>query len=158
MKKLLFTICILCALVGDAQDIHFSQFNVAPMVYNPALAGGFDGDIRFIGNQRTQWRSVTAPYSTIGVSADFNHKNQPLMGSAFSIYQDRAGDSKLNTIAVNGAFSYEIAQSADELHKASRFQSIRLLCLSERTCRLRVVEGDSLIRRQAGLRINKSLY
>lgn len=116
MKKLLLTICVLSSLAGVSQDIHFSQFNVAPMVYNPALAGGFEGDMRFIGNQRTQWRSVTAPYSTIGVSADFNHKNQPLMGSAFSIYQDRAGDSKLNTIAVNGAFSYEIAKSADELH------------------------------------------
>jgi len=42
---------------SQAQDIHFSQFQVAPMNYNPALAGQFDGDLRFIANQRTQWRA-----------------------------------------------------------------------------------------------------
>lgn len=116
MRKALLLLIVFASVNGLAQDIHFSQFNVAPMVYNPAFAGGFEGDVRLIGNQRTQWRSVTTPYATVGVSADFNHKSQPLMGSALSIYQDRAGDSRLNTLAVNGAFSYELGRSEDELH------------------------------------------
>lgn len=101
-----------------AQDIHFSQFNVAPMVYNPANTGFFDGDVRFIGNQRTQWRSVTTPYNTVGGSVDFrNAFGQNGVGAGLSIYQDRAGDSRLNTLAINGAGSYELAASIDSTHR-----------------------------------------
>lgn len=106
------------ALVTQAQDIHFSQFSVAPLVYNPANAGMFDGDVRFIGNQRTQWRSVTLPYSTVGGSVDLNNAfQQDGLGAGLGIYQDRAGDSRLNTLAVSAAGSYRIATSSDSLHR-----------------------------------------
>lgn len=120
MKHLKVGVALVLGVWGTslhAQDIHFSQFAVAPMVYNPALAGVFDGDYRFIGNQRTQWRSVTVPYTTIGGSADWSNAfNRDGIGSAFSLYQDRAGDSRLNTIALNLAGSLRIAQSADSAH------------------------------------------
>ncbi|MEK7227019.1 MAG: type IX secretion system membrane protein PorP/SprF, partial [Bacteroidota bacterium] len=45
----------------QAQDIHFSQFLSSPMNLNPALAGQFDGDHRFVMNHRNQWSSVTVP-------------------------------------------------------------------------------------------------
>ncbi len=110
---------VLLAFVTSAysQDIHFSQFAQAPMVYNPAMTGMFDGDYRFIGNQRSQWRSVTVPYNTIGGSADWrNAFDVDGLGSGLSLYQDRAGDSRLNTIAMDLAASYRIAQSSDSLH------------------------------------------
>lgn len=104
-------------LSAIGQDIHFSQFAQAPMVYNPAMTGMFDGDYRFIGNQRSQWRSVTVPYNTIGGSADWrNAFDVDGLGSGLSLYQDRAGDSRLNTIAMNLAAAYRIAKSADSLH------------------------------------------
>ncbi len=114
-------ICSIALLFGvvmaKAQDIHFSQFAVAPMVYSPAAAGMFEGDYRFIGNQRTQWRSVTLPYSTVGGSADWSKTfDNDRLGSALSIYQDRAGDSRLNTLSMNLAGSYQFAQSSDSLH------------------------------------------
>lgn len=117
MKNLTIIIALL-PLWLSAQDIHFSQFDVAPLVYNPAFIGSFDGDIRFIANQRTQWRSVTVPYSTIGVSGELRElKLDKRFGAAASIYQDRAGDSRLNTLQLNLAGSYEFKRSADSLHR-----------------------------------------
>ncbi len=118
MRKYVFiSILVFAGHFACGQDIHFSQFAAAPMVYNPALTGLFDGDYRFIGNQRSQWRSVTLPYSTIGGSADWrNSFNQEGLGSGFSLYQDRAGDSRLNTISGNLSAALQIAQSADSLH------------------------------------------
>lgn len=49
-----------------AQDLHFSQFDAAPLYYNPALAGVFDGKHRFIANLKSQW--IT--YKTLTVSYD----------------------------------------------------------------------------------------
>ncbi len=105
---------------SQAQDIHFSQFQVAPMNYNPALAGQFDGDLRFIANQRTQWRSVTVPYSTIGGSIDArNLKDVAGLGTGLSIYQDKAGDSHLRTLQINLAGSYLVPVSSDSVHTLS---------------------------------------
>jgi type IX secretion system PorP/SprF family membrane protein len=98
-----------------SQDIHFSQFDMAPMNLNPALAGQFDGDYRFIGNQRTQWRSVTIPYATIGGSVDSRNFNQIAgLGTGLSIYQDKAGDSRLSTLQVNlaGSFLFNVSQDS----------------------------------------------
>jgi len=43
------------ALQVKAQDVHLSQFDAAPLFYNPALAGNFPGEHRFIGNYKGQW-------------------------------------------------------------------------------------------------------
>jgi type IX secretion system PorP/SprF family membrane protein len=118
MKWLGVIVVCLAAMAVNGQDIHFSQFDVAPMVYNPAFTGNFDGDYRFIANQRTQWRSVTVPYSTIGVSGDMaSIPNIPRLSGGGSLYQDLAGDSRLNTFQVNGAAAYELKRSADSLHR-----------------------------------------
>ncbi len=98
-----------------AQDIHFSQFFQSPMLLNPALCGQFDGSYRFGINQRTQWRSVTTPYSTFAAGVDANHitlpdgilnsedgnfKEVPFHGGV-SFYSDKAGDSQLKTTGFN---------------------------------------------------------
>jgi type IX secretion system PorP/SprF family membrane protein len=102
-----------------AQDIHFSQFYNAPMNLNPALSGLFDGDYRFIANQRTQWRSVTKPYKTYGISAEMKNieKNTRLNG-ALSIFYDRTGDSKLSTFIFAPVVS-KIFQIKDSVHYLS---------------------------------------
>ncbi len=106
--------------VVSGQDIHFSQFEMAPMNYNPALAGQFDGDYRFIVNQRTQWKSVTIPYSTLGGSVDArNFLAVDGLGTGLSIYRDIAGDSHFNTLQVNAAGSFLIPVSKDSLQTFS---------------------------------------
>jgi len=39
-----------------SQDLHLSQFDAAPLFFNPALSGNFDGINRFIGNWKSQWK------------------------------------------------------------------------------------------------------
>ncbi|NND06197.1 MAG: PorP/SprF family type IX secretion system membrane protein [Saprospiraceae bacterium] len=43
------------------QDLHFTQFNLAPLTFNPALSGAFYGTVRIGGVYRDQWGSS---YST----------------------------------------------------------------------------------------------
>ncbi len=114
-------------LSSGAQDIHFSQFYNSPFNINPALTGQFDGAYRFIGNQRTQWRSVTAPYSTLGLSADatgfplstdwVKNKNVQTqlkdLNSGISFFNDKAGDSRLRTTVLNLSFSKNIPLGND---------------------------------------------
>ncbi len=121
MRKLYLIISLMMlAPAVFAQDIHFSQFMASPMNLNPGLAGQFDGDYRLVANHRNQWRSVTKPYNTTGGSAD---ARQPLdiknLGAGISMYTDKAGDSKLNTLQMNLAVSYLKHLSKDSLHSVS---------------------------------------
>ena len=76
-KRSLFTLALLISVISNSwgQDIHFSQFYAAPHTLNPALTGSFDGDWRFAGNYRNQWKSVTEPFKTLALSADANEFN-----------------------------------------------------------------------------------
>lgn len=96
------------------QDIHFSQFDMAPLHYSPAFAGAFNGDFRAMGIHRSQWRAVTEPYRTFGAAADWNEFND-LSGvnTGFSIYQDQAGDSRLRQLHVNAMGSFRMDVTDD---------------------------------------------
>ncbi|MBL7898554.1 MAG: type IX secretion system membrane protein PorP/SprF, partial [Crocinitomicaceae bacterium] len=54
---------------GFAQDIHFSQFDMAPLQQNPAMAGALYGVEANI-NYKDQWRTVGAPYKTFAFGYD----------------------------------------------------------------------------------------
>ncbi len=106
-----------------AQDIHFSQFYNSPFNLNPALVGQFNGAYRFIANQRTQWRSVTLPYSTFALSADarflslpdgvLNKKDGKPFNTdwnvGFSFLTDKAGDSQMKTNIIQLALGKEFS-------------------------------------------------
>ena len=83
-----------------AQDINFSQFYELPLLRNPALAGIFNGDIRFEAAYRTQWGSVTVPYRTEALGGEirmpFNSSDYVTAG--MQVTHDVAGDSKLTKI------------------------------------------------------------
>jgi type IX secretion system PorP/SprF family membrane protein len=103
-----------------AQDIHYSIWDMSPMNLNPAMTGQFDGDYRFDGNHRSQWKSVTTPYSTFSFSGDskriFKKKN---LSGGIQINQDRAGDSRLNTFQLNGSVALLLPLSADSMQNIS---------------------------------------
>ena len=93
----------------SAQDIHYSQFFFAPANYNPAHIGDFDGDYRFIGNERRQWASVTIPYQTFAGSADaHDFLKVKGLGALFSFQTDNAGDSHFTTNIFNLGGSYQL--------------------------------------------------
>ncbi len=102
---------------GMAQDIHFSQYLSAPFNLNPALTGDFKGDYRLIGNYRNQWRSITVPYKTYGIAGDMtNVAGVRNLSGGLSIYNDQAGDSRMNTLIVQLSGSYGYALTSDSAH------------------------------------------
>ncbi|MFH2096446.1 MAG: PorP/SprF family type IX secretion system membrane protein [Bacteroidota bacterium] len=88
----------------NAQDIHFSQYNSSPLNLNPALSGKFEGDHRFIANQRNQWSSITVPYRTYAFSYDTKVHKIPewksVIGVGMQINSDRAGDGDFGTTQI----------------------------------------------------------
>lgn len=94
---------------GTGQDIHFSQFNQSPLRLNPALTGQFDGSYRVAGIFRSQWRSITTPYSTVAFSGDAkNFLKQNGVGAGIDFFYDKAGDGNLGTININLSGSYTV--------------------------------------------------
>ncbi len=84
------------------QDIHFSQFFNTPYAASPANIGLFEGQYRAGGVFRQQWRSVTTPYRTFGLGGDAaNVGGVTGLGAGLWLYNDRAGDSRLNTFHVS---------------------------------------------------------
>lgn len=93
----------------SAQDIHFSQFNNSPLTLNPANTGAFTGSVRAILNYKDQWGKVAAPFKTYGFSCDgglFRNKWQNgYIGVGISIFNDKAGDSKMQQTQANISLS-----------------------------------------------------
>jgi type IX secretion system PorP/SprF family membrane protein len=115
MRKLSILYFLLNVLITSAQDIHFSQFNAAPLDLNPANNGLFDGDYRFILNHRNQWSSITLPYNTYSGSFDmvlptdqWKIKNLPtgIWGAGIVFNDDKSGDGQLNLIEAKVSLSY----------------------------------------------------
>ena len=109
----------LLPLGTSAQDIHFTQFFNTPYATNPANTGLFDGQYRAGTVFRQQWRSVTVPYRTFGIGGDMaNVAGKEGLGAGLWLYNDRAGDSRLNT------FHFSLAASWTQKFGAAKEQSI----------------------------------
>jgi type IX secretion system PorP/SprF family membrane protein len=102
--------------ISLAQDIHWSQFNDIPMFQNPGHAGHFDGDYRFVGNYRNQWRSVTVPFSTLSLSTDMHLPNYRNLGVGLLFFHDAVGDGKLQTTELQANVSYLLKLTSDSSH------------------------------------------
>ncbi len=92
-----------------AQDIHFSQADLSPINLNPSLTGKFDLDYRLHLNERTQWRSITAPYRTFSSSFDAALRKFPVpgfFGAGIVFNTDKAGDGDFGTNQVKLALAY----------------------------------------------------
>lgn len=73
MKALVSTLLMLVSVLSvQAQDIHFTQFYASPLLLNPALTGGFDGQLRASTIYRDQWRgALETPFTTTTAALDF---------------------------------------------------------------------------------------
>ena len=116
MKKIVAFCLLLLATNVAAQDIHWSQFNDNQIFQNPGNAGQFNGDIRFIGNYRDQWRSVTVPFNTFSVSVDSKLRSKPEFGYGFLLFHDVVGDGNFKTIEVQANASYLLKLTSDSMH------------------------------------------
>jgi hypothetical protein len=99
--------------IAYGQDIHWSQFNDNPIFQNPANTGEFNGDTRFIGNFRDQWRSVSVPFQTFNICFDRKAKH---FNYGMLMFHDQAGDGKLKTIEAMVTLSKTFKITSDSLH------------------------------------------
>jgi type IX secretion system PorP/SprF family membrane protein len=109
-----FALTCVCAMLlsGKAQDVHFSQYNSAPMELNPALAGNNECDYRIHANFRVQWPTVSSgnTYRTEALGADMAigkiTKYNSFAGLGLSFVSDQAGDLHFNTNRLDLSFAY----------------------------------------------------
>jgi type IX secretion system PorP/SprF family membrane protein len=94
----------------SAQDIHFSQFENAPLYVNPALNGLYNGQLRLVSNYRNQWFSVPVPYMTISSSLDAKILSEKIKNNVLSLgalfHYDVAGDTRLSLTHILLNLSY----------------------------------------------------
>lgn len=109
MKKIIIALYILTGLTAQAQDMHFSQFVLAPLFLNPANAGA-ENKIRAILNYREQWKSVASPYKTVGLSYDMRiHESKSgFFAGGVTFYSDKAGDAKMGVAQGNMNLAYHL--------------------------------------------------
>lgn len=100
-KLILFTLIVLYGSNLWSQDIHFSQFFSAPLYTNPANAGNYVGDYRFVLNNKNQWNAFTNAYTTFAGSFETSFddilKKNSRLGTGIQINNDIAGDGKFGT-------------------------------------------------------------
>jgi type IX secretion system PorP/SprF family membrane protein len=109
MKRILFSVVVLVTLVAGnlfAQDPHFSQYNEAPIYINPALSG-VSYDSRVNMNYKSQWKSVTVPYTSYGATAEFAVGRKKLNKKSYfttglMAYNDIAGTSNFTSLHLGG--------------------------------------------------------
>lgn len=108
--RLLSLFFFLAAGTASAQDVHFSLPAFSPLFLNPAQTGAFNGDHRFSGIFRQQWKSVPVPYMTGGISWDApvygNLRKDNALGLGVLALYDRAGDGRLSRTAFQISISY----------------------------------------------------
>lgn len=100
------------AAAGDAvaQDIHFSQPDINPILYNPAYSGFFDGSGRFALTYRNQWAAVAQPFQTMAASAEYavmrRRYERDGISAGLTVFNDRAGTLRYGTTAASLIMSY----------------------------------------------------
>ena len=91
------------------QDLYFSQFHEAPMVRNPALAGLFKGDIRVQSVYRNQWNSISYPYQSGSLNAEYKFpigRSDDFITAGTQFLFDKAGTVGLGTYHLLPAVNY----------------------------------------------------
>lgn len=114
MKKFITTSAIILAGISctNAQDVHFSQQGFSPLTLNPALCGA-NSPLQVNANYRSQWKSVSSPYTTIAASIDarFNDGDRTKKGiiaGGLNFYNDQSGDIKISTTSINVNLAYHL--------------------------------------------------
>jgi len=106
MKKIILYI-LLISIFKDifAQDIHFTQFQAAPLYLNPALSGA-NTDSRIATIYRNQWWNIPGTYNSFLLSYDqYIHEYRSAFGIV--LVSDDAGSMNFGTKGISTIYSYE---------------------------------------------------
>jgi len=111
--KILSIVGLLLAGQAYSQDVGFSQFYNQPLLRNPALAGIFTCDARFVTSYRNQWQTVTTPYRTFAASGEIKFpahlfNSYVTFTPALQLMRDVAGTSEFSTFQAMPALNTSI--------------------------------------------------
>ena len=99
MKFFFVISLVLTSIILHAQDYHFSQYNESSLSFNPALIGDQENKYKFSFQRRSQWESVSIPFTTTAIG--FETKKAIYKQSlGIQFINDIAGDSKLSTTGI----------------------------------------------------------
>ena len=123
----LFLFLLTCSIYfnASAQDVHFSQFSMSPMLLNPSLAGMSQGDYRIYANFRTQWNTVSggSVYRTFAGGGDVAlgrpTRFNSFAGLGVSFFSDQAGAAGFQSNRVDLTFAYHFVISKRKLSTLS---------------------------------------
>lgn len=112
-KQIVLLVTLLAFSIGmRAQDMHYSQYNEAPLLLNPALTGYFDGNHRFILNYKNQWKSLGSAYNNYDFSYDisFNKGNTTtgFLAMGITAFNDVTGDVQFTTTGAILNIAYQL--------------------------------------------------
>jgi len=119
--KTLLLILTIIATVGttsQAQDFHFTQFDMAPQTLNPALTGNYLGTFRLGAIYRDQWGSVIAnPFRTPSAYIDApiiqGFRKSDWVGVGVSFLSDKSGEYNFQNIVSGGSVAYHLGLGDD---------------------------------------------
>lgn len=110
LKIIYFAIALGLAGQLCGQDIHFSQYENAPVFTNVGQTGLYAGDYRVAAIYRNQWFSVPVPYSTFGVSGEMrlmrDKLERDILAVGLLLTRDVAGDSELSATQAQFSLAY----------------------------------------------------
>lgn len=121
IRKLIAILFVIVSFGVDAQDVHFSQFNDLPLNLNPALSGNMDGTFRAGTIYRNQWNTVSIPFESTALFADFKTSpkflNGKVIGLGVQLLNDRSGSGSLleNVLSFTASYHHFINDKKDQL-------------------------------------------
>lgn len=118
IRRLLLAAAVTGSITGaQAQDFHLSQYDMAPLYYNPAQTGMYltgNEPFRVFGSYRSQWQKLQGkPYSSVSVGADMPFDR---FGAGLLIMDHIAGTSNFGTFQFLASGAYKITSDASRNH------------------------------------------
>ena len=123
LKYLFFAIVLCFCTKVSGQDLHFTQFHLAPLNLNPALTGAYLGSYRAGGIYRDQYRAVnngdnneivqsSKPFQTVSVFVDSpiigGFRKQDWIGVGANLYYDQAGSAFIRNVGSLFSVAYHL--------------------------------------------------
>lgn len=120
MKRILIPFLFLIGLVPlNAQDFHYTLFNMAPLSLNPALTGAFLGTVRIGGIYRDQWgfgylsEQFQTPSFYVDAPIIKGIGKLDWIGVGGMFLSDQAGRAGLSTTQFTASVSYHWSLNKD---------------------------------------------
>ena len=115
---------------ADAQDIHWTLFDMSPLMLNPAKTGDFHGTARVGGSFRTQYGSIADnSFNTMSYYADApiirGFRPKDWIGVGFVFAGDKAGTLEQALTATLFSASYHYSLNDDKRKKSTLTLGLR---------------------------------